>query len=327
MKTKTLKKILAAMLAASSVMSMAGTAMAVKEAPRSQKSQEVSNGSDGKKAKRNGKKAKRKRRKFVTIKKNAEKVEKNLQLSECESIHSIPFLCESPIITPRRCMLVPSDKRDTYNGNGDSMMSYMLDSTDISSEDCLDNRCIVYITDQIKSFKLNGNLNNLKKCSMDKRVRLVNGLVKWMTSTARFVDRQVNAMVAIVDLAESEFFDGFDNKQKLDILRALVTCSDSCHVGGPSVAWAFRHLDKAGFIAGNESSEEVLKLQKVLKDFEKYADDEPDIGVDYYFDNIHLNGNGRGDELNFFNDDEDDYDIRSALGKDLFKDSGNDSGI
>ena len=298
MKTKTLKKILAAMLAASSVMSMAGTAMAVKKAPRNQKSQEVSNGSDGKKAKRNGKKTKRKRRKFVTIKKNAEKGEKNLQLSECESIHSIPFLCESPIIVPRYASLLPWVETD---GDGDSIMSVILGSPDTLSED--DNRCIASVIHSIRSLKLGNSLKNLKKCSMEKRVRSANGLVHWMTSTSRRVDKQEYAMVAIVDLAENEFFDGFDNKQKLDILRALVTCSDSSHIGGPSVAWAFRHLDKAGFIAGNESSEEVLKLQKVLKDFEKYADDEPDIGVDYYFDD-----DESGNELNFFRGDEDEYD-------------------
>ena len=49
--------------------------------------------------------------------------------------------------------------------------------------------------------------------------------------------------------------------------------------------WAFRRLVQAGFVAGNEASEEVLKLQKILSDFEKSDVDEPDIGLDYGFDN------------------------------------------
>ena len=129
------------------------------------------------------------------------------------------------------------------------MMVDMLSSTDISSEDCLDDRYVVDITHKIRSFKLNGNLSNLKKCLLEKRVRLANALVNWIKS--RRVTKKENLMVAIVDLAESEFFDGFDQTHKLDILRTLVTCFEDRFLGGPSVAWAFRHLVQAGFVVGN----------------------------------------------------------------------------
>ena len=187
----------------------------------------------------------------------------------------------TPIYIPRYYMPVPSVKIDISNGDGDSMMSNMLDSTDISSEDCLDDRCVVHITHQIRSFKLNGNLRNLKKCSMEKRVRLANALVNWIKS--KRVARNVDAMVAIVDLAENEFFDGFDQAQKLDTVRTLVNFFEGSCLCKSDCVWAFRHLVKAGFLNGNEASEEVLKLQKILNDFEKIDADEPDIGLDYGF--------------------------------------------
>lgn len=268
MKTKTLKKILALMIVASSVVSMAGTAMAAKKMPRNEKSQGGSKDPDGKKTKR-------KRRKFVTIK-------KNLKSSERKSIKAISPL-ETPIYIPRYYMPVHSVKIDIYNGDGDSMMDGMLSSTDISSEDCLDDRCVVDITHRIRSFKLDGNLINLKKCLLEKRVRLANALVNWIKS--RRVIRKENVMVAIVDLAENEFFDGFDQAQKLDIIRTLVSFFEGSCLRDSDCVWAFRRLVQAGFVAGNEASEEVLKLQKILSDFEKSDVDEPDIGLDYGFDN------------------------------------------
>ncbi len=278
MKTKRLKKFLAAMIAASSVMAMSGTAMAVKKTPRNEKSQGASKDP-------NGKQTKRKRRKFVTIKKNVSKGKKNvrkrkknLNSNESESV-ALPLENPlTPIYIPRYYMPVPSVKIDIYNGDGDSMMESLVSPADILSKE--DDRCVVDITHQIRSFKLNGNLSNLKKCLLEKRVRLATALVNWIKSDC--VTRKENVIVAVVDLAENEFFDGFDQTQKLDILRTLVTCFEDRCLGGSNVAWAFKRLVQAGFVAGNEFSEEVLKLQQILSDFEKCADDEPDIGLDYY---------------------------------------------
>jgi len=270
MKTKALKKFLAAMIAASSVMLVSGTAMAAKKMPRNEKSQGAYKDPDGKKTKR-------KRRKFVTIKKNVKRGKKSLNSNESESV-ALPL--ENPptlIYIPRYYMPVPSIKTDIYNGDGDSMMKRLVSPADILSKE--DDRCVVDITHQIRAFKLNGNLSNLKKCLLENRVGLANALVNWIKSGS--VTRKVNVMVAIVDLAENEFFDGFDQAQKLDILREIVRGVDGNYLYESNVAWAFRRLVKAGFVAGNESSKEVLRLQKILSDFEKYANDEPDIGLDY----------------------------------------------
>lgn len=281
MRAKTLKKILAAMLAASTVMTISGGAVATNKTPKNEKSQGASKSPSEKKTKR-------KIRKFVTIKKNAKKSKKagrkkNLKSTERKSVDATLPLENppAPVHIPRYYMPVASVKSDIFSGDGDSMMKSLVSPADILSKE--DDRCVVNITHQIRSFKLSGNLSNLKKCLLEKRVELVNALVNWIKSD--YVTKKVNVMVAVVDLAENGFFDGFDQAQKLDILRTLVTCFKDRFLGGPDVAWTFRRLVQAGFVAGNESSEEVLKLQKILSDFEKYADDEPDIGLDYGFDN------------------------------------------
>ena len=135
-------------------------------------------------------------------------------------------------------MPVSSSKIDIYNGDGDLMMKSLVSPADILSKE--DDRCVVDITHQIRAFKLDGNLSNLKKCLLEERVRLANALVNWMKS--RRVARKVNVMVAIVDLAENEFFDGFDQTQKLDILRGMVRGVDGDYLYKSDVAWAFKRL-------------------------------------------------------------------------------------
>ena len=310
MKSKIFKKILASLLACSTVVAMSGVAAARKKRPKAEKTHTAPK--DPAK-----KKAKRKTRKFVTIKKISKKDKKaqdksSLKSCEGEAADESWRLNNllSPVYIPRYYMPIPSVKKDYFNGNGDLMLKSITSSTDILSKDCLDDRCVVDITHSIKSFKLNGNLVNLKKCSMEKKLRIMNVLINWAKSGR--ITRKENVVVAIVDLAQSEFFDEFNDAQKLNIFKTLVECFENNWLSGSDVAWAFKRLLEAGFVDKNESSEEVQKLQKILKDFAKSADSEPDIGLDYVNnsddDNSDHNDN-RNFELNFFNNNDCDDDL------------------
>ena len=290
MKSKMFKRVLAAMLAASSVMAMSGVAMATKKAPGSGKNHGASKNpaqSDKKvmKLKKIKARGKRKNKKDKQFKKQevADSTESthNWKLDiyknkRGETLSSVP----SNLMFGAWRKDIYDDEKSIRICGTKHFYTAAMGGEDMLSQDCCNDKFVLQTTNEIRRLKHSHHVRSLKDCRKGKEQELVDALISWAKSDNITVKR--NIAVAIGDLAEEGFFDDLPQEKKKDVLGALVNCVDHAPSTRPDVAWAFKRLVGCGFVNGNENSEEGLKLQEILNDCEDSCDVEPHLDMEDY---------------------------------------------
>ncbi len=295
MKAKMIKKILAVMLAASTVMTMSGLVMAAKKAPGSGKSHGAS-----KTPAQSGRKV-MKLKKIKARGKGKSKKDKQFKQQEGVIVTKITSTTpieisdnwgldtySRPVVTFDASSVVIFGPHDADLGNYepsslDPVRGYFYTSVmgkaDMLSQDCCNDEFVLKTTNAIRRLKHNHlTIFYLKDCPEGKEQELVNALISWAKSDNITVKR--NIAVAIGDLAQEGFFDDLSREKKQDIFGALVNCFDRDPSIKPDVAWAFKRLVDRGFVNENENLEEVLRLQEILNDCKDSCDVEPHLDID-----------------------------------------------
>ena len=241
METKMLKKVLAAVLAASSVMAMSGVAMAAKGKTGNGKSNGGFKISAESGKKKSGKKKSEKRkseRKVMRLK----KIKKNTVA-----------------------------KTTSVNPSASSVMSLadakaaLKNTRNILSEENCNDRFVSKITGAIESLKSKGKTLIFKNWSEENKSKLLEALIKWAKSDKVTVKHDI--VRAISNLAEEAFLFGNCLREKNSaLIDALYTACDSNDNNKEvklEAAWAFSLLIDNGFVS-DKNSDNVSKLRGIL---------------------------------------------------------------
>ena len=233
------KKVLAAVLAASSVMAMSGVAMAAKGKTGNGKSHGNFKISAKSGQRKSGKK--KSERKVMRLK----KIKKNT-VAKTTSVDPITSAVMS--------------LEDAY--------AALENTQNILSEENCNNGFVLKITGAIESLKSNGKTLIFQNWSEEKKSKLLDALIKWAKSDK--VTVKLDIVRAISNLAEETFLFGNCLREKnSDLIDALLAaCANNNEKVKLKAAWAFSCLIDNGFVR-DKNSDNVSKLREILIKDEK----------------------------------------------------------